>query len=529
MANDALGNSLNLVEMLFERMPMGIAVLDQQYRILRYNPTWEDFSAHYAPPGGAPLTSGVGYFEHIPGVEETILPLFEKALGGETVRQNSVLLQAGALTTYWDVVLTPLAENGQINGILVVSTDVTERVRLRQNLEQLVAERTHELARRKEAAESLRDILSVLNSERPPREIFAYLTQRSAQLLNADASILYRVDGVQLTHEAEYNFPEALSTLKPGQIYPGEANQRIQNREPVLISDARVYLDQLLVNAALDESQRRWYTAIRKNYQSYLGVPLIVRNQFFGGLILYFKNQRAFSEEDLHLSLTLGEQAALAIENARLFEKAEEAAIAAERNRLARDLHDAVTQTLFSASMIADVLPKIFERNPEEGQRRLVELRQLTRGALSEMRTLLVELRPAALVDIDLGDLLGHQINAFMARTRLAVSFERHCAYNPPPEIKEAFYRITQEAFNNIAKHADAAAVTVQLDCQPAHVELSITDDGAGFDPTASSEGLGLNIMAERARNAGAQLEIHSQPGQGTCLEMRWSVKAEST
>ncbi len=120
---------------------------------------------------------------------------------------------------------------------------------------------------------------------------------------------------------------------------------------------------------------------------------------------------------------SIADQLGVAIENAYLFEKAEDAAIAAERNRLARDLHDAVTQTLFSASMIADVLPKIWERKPEEGQRRLEELRQLTRGALSEMRTLLVELRPAALEDTDLGDLIGHQVNAFIARTRIPVEY----------------------------------------------------------------------------------------------------------
>ena len=123
----------------------------------------------------------------------------------------------------------------------------------------------------------------------------------------------------------------------------------------------------------------------------------------------------------------------IAIENAQLFEKAEAAAIAAERNRLARDLHDAVTQTLFSASMIADVLPIIWDKNPDQGMLRLEELRQLTRGALSEMRTLLVELRPAALVDTDLGDLIGHQVNAFIARTRIPVEYERNCRPKSAP------------------------------------------------------------------------------------------------
>ena len=447
---------------------------------------------------------------------------------------------------------------------------------------------------------------------------------------------------------------------------------------PVKITDARTYLDNLLDKPELTEFQRRWYRPIREHYASYIGFPLMVRNQLFGGLVFYYCSKRDFSAEDIQVGLMVGEQAALAIENARLhqaeqdrqrelqillaiaetansslnldetltktldllvdvigaaragvslldeetgqltsgilrpaqpvdpadlekmlqagqavidggemlyvapdlsagllepgallplqirgqklgflgiigpkessftpaqltlfksiadqlgvaienarlYESAENAAIAAERNRLARDLHDAVTQTLFSASMIADVLPKIWDRNPAEGHKRLEELRQLTRGALSEMRTLLVELRPAALVDTDLGDLIGHQVNAFNARTRIPVDYERNCLQNPPPEIKEMFYRIVQEAFNNIAKHADATIVKVQLTAQAGKAELLIQDDGVGFDvDSANFDGLGLGIMAERARTVNAQLEIHSQIQVGTQLKITW-------
>ena len=203
-------------------------------------------------------------------------------------------------------------------------------------------------------------------------------------------------------------------------------------------------------------------------------LPLQTRGRIMGVLGIIGSKESTFTPERLALFKSIADQLGVAIENAHLFEKAEDAAIAAERNRLARDLHDAVTQTLFSASMIADVLPKIWERKPEEGQRRLEELRQLTRGALSEMRTLLVELRPAALEDTDLGDLIGHQVNAFNARTRIPVEFERNCDQNPPAAIKEMFYRIVQEAFNNIAKHAEAATVNVEFNSRPDRTELVI-------------------------------------------------------
>jgi len=252
-------------------------------------------------------------------------------------------------------------------------------------------------------------------------------------------------------------------------------------------------------------------------------LPLQIRGRNLGVLVIIGPEGGAFSAAKLSLFQSIADQLGIAVDNARLFQKNEQAAIVAERNRLARDLHDAVTQTLFSASMIAEVLPKIWEDNPEEGRRRLEELRQLTRGALSEMRTLLMELRPAALTDTDLGDLIRHQVNAFIARTRLAVTYERDCAHNPPVAVKEAFYRIAQEAFNNIAKHAEATQVMVRLECLPGRVELRLQDNGVGFDLHAPDhEGFGLGIMQERARSVAAQFEISSQPNQGASLRVVW-------
>jgi signal transduction histidine kinase len=252
-------------------------------------------------------------------------------------------------------------------------------------------------------------------------------------------------------------------------------------------------------------------------------LPLQVRDWTLGVLAIIGRHGGTFTSSQLTLFKSVADQLSVAIENARLFEEAEATAIVAERNRLARDLHDAVTQTLFSSSLIAEVLPRIWKRDPEEGQRRLDELRQLTRGALSEMRTLLVELRPAALADTDLGDLIGHQVNAFNARTRVPVTYDRDCAQNLQVEVKETFYRVAQEALNNIAKHAEPTSVAVGLACRPGSAELVIQDNGVGFDiQSVTMDGLGLGIMQERARNIGAQLEIHSQIREGTRLRILW-------
>jgi PAS domain S-box-containing protein len=201
----------------------------------------------------------------------------------------------------------------------------------------------------------------------------------------------------------------------------------------------------------------------------------------------------------------------------------EEAAAAAERERLARDLHDAVTQSLFSVSAIAEALPSVWERDQAAARRGLEELRQLTQGTLAEMRALLLELRPAALTEQRL-DVLLHQLSeAMTGRTRVPVTTQVTGACSLPTEVRIALYRITQEALNNIVKHARASRAAAHLDCRPGHARLRISDDGRGFDPEAIPPGrLGMSIMRERAQAIGALFRIESQPGQGTSILVDW-------
>ncbi len=208
-----------------------------------------------------------------------------------------------------------------------------------------------------------------------------------------------------------------------------------------------------------------------------------------------------------------------------IMERTRDEAIAAERGRLARELHDAVTQTLFSTALTADVLPKIWENDAQAGQAKLAELRELTRGALAEMRTLLMELRPDALAEANLQDLLRHLTNAFIARTRIPTSLLIDGDSVPPVDVKIAFYRIAQEALNNIARHTDPERVTLSLVSEPGQTELALVDDGQGFDlrQAPGADHHGLRIMHERAEEVGADLEITSQIGKGTCIHLRWA------
>ncbi|MDY6892758.1 MAG: PAS domain S-box protein [Chloroflexota bacterium] len=211
----------------------------------------------------------------------------------------------------------------------------------------------------------------------------------------------------------------------------------------------------------------------------------------------------------------------------RLAEEMQEKVAASERNRLARDLHDAVSQTLFSASLIAEVLPRLWEKDQDEGKRRLEEVRQLSRSALAEMRTLLFELRPAALAEAELSDLLQQLADTVTGRARLPVTLKISGKMALPTEVKVALYRIAQEALNNITKHSGAQQVNVELEYRQDRVVLKVSDNGKGFDETTQApESLGIGIMKERANAAGADLKIESTTGRGTTVSVQWKRKS---
>jgi nitrate/nitrite-specific signal transduction histidine kinase len=221
-------------------------------------------------------------------------------------------------------------------------------------------------------------------------------------------------------------------------------------------------------------------------WRSMIQIPVNAKGTVFGALMLLTRRKPDSSPEQLSSLAALGNQIGMAVDNARLYEHAEESAVAAERNRLARDLHDAVSQTLFSVSLIAEVLPRIYARDPAQGAQRLDELRQLTRGALAEMRALLLELRPAALADAKLPDLLKQLGEAVTGRVRIPVEVATEGSGELPTSVRLAFYRIAQEALNNVAKHSGARKAKVSLAPLVGHPDgarLAGEDDGAGFDP----------------------------------------------
>lgn len=264
-------------------------------------------------------------------------------------------------------------------------------------------------------------------------------------------------------------------------------------------------------------------SALIEGMHSWMWVPLAVKGRIIGGVGVAHEKRNYFTHHHADLALSVANQAAITMANTDLNRQAQELAVLEERQRLARNLHDAINQSLFSAGLIAEVLPRLWERDQAEARRSLEDLRKLTRGAMAEMRALLAELRPSTLTDAELGELLGLLGNAFTGRTNVPAKITVIGQGVLPADVQVAVYRICQEALNNIAKHAAASKVEIHLKHEETALEVIVRDNGQGFDPEQTASGhYGLSMMRERAEGVGAQLSIVSQPGHGTELMIRW-------
>jgi signal transduction histidine kinase len=310
--------------------------------------------------------------------------------------------------------------------------------------------------------------------------------------------------------------PETMAQMSFG---PGEgsAGRVAVTGEPAIVEDT--HLDPSVITRITEQ----------EGIRSFLHMPIEIGGKIFGVFNVDYTYPRVFRENEVRLFMALAQRAAMAIETAQLHAQAQELAVVEERGRIARDLHDAVTQTLFSASLIAEVLPRIWEQDPVEGSERLEELRELTRGALAEMRALLLELRPLSVAEAEMGELLRQLADAVAGRARLSVALEIGQEQSLPPEVKVALYRIAQEALNNVAKHAHASQCKIGLRSEPQRLVLEINDNGRGFDVNAAPlDRLGLGIMRERAVSVGATIEIESQMDLGTRVRVIWCAEHHS-
>jgi signal transduction histidine kinase len=258
--------------------------------------------------------------------------------------------------------------------------------------------------------------------------------------------------------------------------------------------------------------------------RSFLGVPIVSHGRVIGAFYLTDKRQAAeFTAADEGLIVTLAAHTALAIENARLYERSRELTVIEERNRLARELHDSVTQTLFGVDLAAEAAALLVASEPDRAREQISQLQSLARDAMEQLREIVFELRPADLGADGLVPTLRKHVGVLRRVHGVDVELEVEGEHPLPVAVEREVFRVAQEALANALRHADARTLRVRLAMPDHRVELVVADDGRGFDPlagTTAGRHLGLVSMRERAEALGGSLEIESRPGEGTTVSL---------
>ena len=306
---------------------------------------------------------------------------------------------------------------------------------------------------------------------------------------------------------------ELISSLGPLPRQHGVLGAMLESRDPYSTTDIHEH-----------PRFRGWWPKGHPDMRSFLGVPIVAPDGVIGAFYLTEKLEAPdFTRDDETMITLLAAHAAVAIANARLHEETRELSIVAERNRLALDLHDAVSQKLFGLVLEAEAAATVLERDPLAARERLARLQALAREALDELGSLVFELRPPELARDGLAGALRKHVQVLRRLGHEQVELVVTDAPEPDETRDADVLRIAQEALQNALRHAGAGRIVIRLGGVDGRVELEVVDDGVGFDPASAdvrSRRLGLTSMEERAERIGGTLEIASTPGAGTTVRL---------
>jgi signal transduction histidine kinase len=434
----------------------------------------------------------------------------------DSVRQSFRIFQVISLLAL--LLLVTLTYTG-VNRQAQLSRVVAERTRdlreAQQELEERVAERTRQLT-------TLLAVSVDITSELALPPLLGLILDQLQQTVNYVAASIMELEGNTLVQVAYHGPRREEETV--GRRFSidslGIIWKTIAARRPSIIYD--IWNETPSAQAARQVMDEQHLLNPSRYPRTWLGVPLQLKDRIIGVLTLTHDRKGYFVEERVQLIMTFANQAAIAIENAHLYEQAQELAALRERQRLARELHDSVSQALYGISLGARTARLQLERDPAELAEPLDYVLSLAEAGLTEMRALIFELRPESLEREGLVIALDKQTAAYRARHRLDVvtTFCDEPALSL--ETKEAIYRVSQEALNNVVKHAQATQVLVNLSCLNGVLELEIKDNGIGFEADKEYPGhLGLHSMKERSERIGGSFTIDSTPGQGTCIHLQ--------
>jgi signal transduction histidine kinase len=494
-ANAALQESEQRFRVALVNTPV---VVFNQDLDLRY--TWIYNPQHYAEQ---PIVGKTDAELFSPEDALRLTALKKRVIAAGLLTREEVSLTVGRRTSFYDMTLDPLYdENGAVTGLTCAATDITERKHIEEEVRRRLAE-----------SEGLQRIAKGLLQKVGLDEVLEIVCAEAMQLTGAKGSavLLLDQDGwLKLTHRAGtpvYN----LDRLPVEGSFAGRAVQ----------TGSHVWVNRQ--DRELDEAADLWQGfPWTPGLLSMLSVPLKVDLQPIGVLNILNK-PGDLTQEDIRIINLFADQAAIIIEHVRLQHQAERFAVLEERQRLARELHDSVTQALYSVTLYADAARLAFSRKQWEAlERNLQEVRNMAREAMYDMRLLVFELRPFMLEKEGLASALRARLAAVEARAGLKTEVQVEGERRLPIGIEEELYRIAQEGLNNVVKHAKASVVKIHLKYEEDAVHLEMIDNGTGFDPNASrSGGVGLRGIQERVQKSGGRLKIDSSPGKGTRLAVK--------
>jgi signal transduction histidine kinase len=444
-----------------------------------------------------------------PGSRERWLAAVQALRNGRDSRIQLIHRRHDGSQFYADIQGSSILYQGH-QAVLLIIRDVTQELEAQEELERRVAERTRELS-------LLLDITRGVTSTLDLKPLLELILDHLKTIVDyAGTAIMTRKGDALVIAGQQGPLPDEVARqLRYPIARLAPVWDRLSRGEAIIIPDvrgesaeARVFRD--LVGADLD-TQLGFIG-------SCLWVPLVVKDQLIGLMSITRQETDAFSPDRIDLATAIARQAAVAIENARLFEQAQGKAALEERQRLARELHDSVSQALYGIGLGTRTARALLDRDPAKVAEPLEYVMSLAEAGMAEMRALIFELRPESLEQEGLVAALEKQAAAMRSRHALEVELAL-----PPadPDIslamKEALYRIAQEAMHNTAKHARATRITLRLDPAGEALVMEVIDNGLGFDSTAAFPGhLGLVSMQERAAPFGGRAMIDSAPGAGT-------------
>lgn len=482
-----------------------------RYRLGRFETGWVEVDSQHRLATYTNLDPGVYTFE--------LQAANGEGVWGTDVRRLRITVVPPWWQTWWFTLLAGAAVLATVVGGAGLHLRGEERRRRRLVAE--VAARTADLAAANASLERQVRLERTLITSLDLDALLDDILDQIGEVVPFRSGAIFTVEGEQLTLHARRS-PALAPSAAPVQLDLG--------RLPLLRAVIAAGTTQVLRSADAAGDTLGYIGAVfgqPVSAQSWLVAPLLSQERVIGVLALAHERPAVYGAAEIAQLDPFVSPVALALENERLRLHARRAATLEERARVARELHDAVSQTLFSASLIAQALPDALERAPERAAVGAAELRRLTAGALAEMRALLIELRPKALTEMSLGRLVQLLATSLHSRSAIPITVTIGSDCTLAPAIQLACYRIAQEALNNAVKHAAATQVTVGVDCTPDEVLLRVSDDGCGFDPAKAPQGgLGLSILRERASEIGAQLTVESEPGAGTTIILRWQACA---